>query len=351
TDFDNDGWTDLIVVGEWTPIKFFKNDHGKFEDVTAQTGVGNQTGWWNSIVAGDFDNDGDIDYIVGNLGENSFFRASNEYPVSVYAKDFDNNGSLDAIVTVFLKDKTGVKKEYPAINRDEIMSQMPGLKKKFLTYKAFASADIHQVFTEDQMKGALILHANNFKSCYLKNNGNGKFEMYPLPPAAQMAPLNGMVVDDFNDDGNLDVAIVGNDYGNEVSDGRYDALNGLVLLGDGKGNFTAQAIEKAGFFVPGDAKALIKLRGANNSYLLAASQNRGLLKIFGHKSENEKFIPLQQTDKTIFIKLANGKERKDEVYFGNSFLSQSSRFLEINDHIKSVEIKDSHGNSRDENFK
>jgi hypothetical protein len=350
TDFDNDGWTDLIIVGEWTPVTFLKNNHGEFENVTQQSGIGNQIGWWNSIAAGDFDNDGDIDYIVGNLGQNSFFRASDEYPVNIYAKDFDNNGSVDAIVTIFLKGKDGIKKEYPAMSRDDITGQLPSLKKKFLTYKEFALADIHQIFPDDQMKGVLILRANNFKSCFLKNNGNGKFELTPLPAQAQMAPLNGMVVDDFNGDGNLDVAIAGNDYGNEVLNGRYDAMNGLVLLGDGKGNFAAQTILQSGLFIPGDAKALVKLRGPDNNYLLAASQNRGPLKIFSRKNEAEELIPLLSTDKTILITLSNGKRRKEELYFGNSFLSQSGRFFEINNNIKAIEIKDFKGNSRSINF-
>ncbi|TMI83266.1 MAG: RNA-binding protein [Bacteroidetes bacterium] len=346
TDFDNDGWTDLIVVGEWMPITFLKNNHGKLENVTAQSGVSNQIGWWNSIVAGDFDNDGDIDYIVGNLGQNSFLRASDKYPVSVYAKDFDNNGSVDAIVTLFLKDKKGVKKEYTAMNRDDIVSQLPGVRKQFLTYKAFADADVHQIFPEGQMKGVLISHANNFKSCFLKNEGNGKFELHPLPDAAQISSLNGMVVDDFNNDGNLDVAISGNDYGNEVFNGRYDAMNGLVLLGDGNGNFAPQTILQSGVFIPGDAKALIKLRGQNNNYLLAASQNRGPLKIFTHKKSTEKFVLLGQKDKDVFLTLANGKKRKEEVYFGNSFLSQCSRFINVDENVRSIEIKSSDGTTR-----
>jgi hypothetical protein len=346
TDFDNDGWADLLVVGEWMPITFLKNNHGKFENASAQSGINNQIGWWNSITAGDFDNDGDIDYIAGNLGENSFFRASDQYPVNVYAKDFDKNGSLDAIVTIFLKDKNGVKKEYTALNRDDIVSQLPPLKKKFLTYKAFANADIHQLFTPDEIKGALVLHANNFKSSYIKNNGNGKFELHPLPPIAQLGPLNGMIADDFNSDGNLDVAITGNDYGNEVSDGRYDALNGLVLLGDGTGNFTAQTILQSGFFVPGDAKALIKLRNADNNYFLAASQNRGPLKLFNSKSQNQKIIPLQPFDVSAILTYRSGKKQKREINYGSSFLSQSSRFLNIDNNIVSVEIKDSKGNIR-----
>jgi hypothetical protein len=346
TDFDNDEWIDLVVVGEWMPITFFKNNHGKFENITALSGISNQTGWWNSIAGGDFDNDGDIDYIVGNLGQNSFLHASDDYPVHVYAKDFDNNGSVDGIVTVFLKDQKGLKKEYTAMNRDDIVSQLPGVRKKFLTYKEFANADIHQIFSEDQMKGALILQATNFKNCYLKNNGSGKFELFPLPDLAQISLLNGMVADDFNGDGNLDVALSGNDYGNEVFNGRYDAMNGLVLLGDGKGNFEAQTILQAGLFIPGNAKAIVKLRGPGNTYLLAGSQNRGPLKLFSHKNGTQKLIPLQQTDKTVFITLINGKKRKEELYFGNSFLSQSCRFLKVDKNVISVEVKDSKGKIR-----
>lgn len=348
TDFDNDGWTDLIVVGEWMPITFFKNDHGTLKNITASSGVSNQVGWWSSIAAGDFDNDGDVDYIVGNLGQNSFLQASDQYPASVYAKDFDGNGSIDPIVTLFIKDKNenGVKREFTLMNRDDIVSQLPSVRKRFQTYKEFANADVHQIFPDDQMRGALIRHANNFKSCLLKNNGNGKFQLLPLPDEAQISVLNGMVVDDFNDDGNLDVVICGNDYGTEVFNGRYDAMNGLVLLGDGKGNFSSQTILQSGFYVPGDAKALVKLRGANDNYLLAVSQNRGALKLFNHKNAEQKLIPLRQTDKEVFLTLANGKKRKEELYFGNSFLSQSSHFVNVNDKVTSVQVKDNKGQIR-----
>jgi len=349
TDYDNDGWTDLIVVGEWMPITFLRNKKGKLENETAQSGMSDIKGWWNSVAAGDFDNDGDIDYVVGNLGENSFFRASDKYPVKAYVKDFDGNGSPDLIMTVFLKDQAGVRKEYPALGRDDIMSQLPVLKKKFLTYKEFAQADIHQVFSDEEMKGALMLTANNFESCFLQNNGNGRFKFAALPVMAQLAPINGMVVDDFNGDGNLDLAINGNDYGNEVLNGRYDAMNGLALLGDGKGNFLPQTILQSGLFIPGDGKALIKLKGSDG-YLLAASQNRGALKIFNRKNYGQRSIPLQPTDKSIFITLNNGKKREEELYFGNSFLSQSAPFIYLTPAVKAVEIKDFKGNMRKVNL-
>ncbi len=345
TDFDGDGKTDLIVAGEWMPITFFRNVGGKLLDVTSQTGIGNVKGWWNSIVAGDFDNDGDIDYVVGNLGLNAFIRGNEKEPVKMYAKDFDNNGTSDAVLTLWLKDDKGEKHEYTAMNRDDIMSQMPGLKKQFNEYKAFAAADIHQIFTPEQLKGAYTLEANNFRSCYIQNDGNGKFTVKPLPPFAQMAPLNGMQMGDFNGDGNLDVALLGNDYGNEVSAGRYDAMNGLVLLGDGAGNFTPQTILESGFYVPGDAKALVALRNGKGNMLLAASQNNGPVKIFAN-NKGVQMLPVKTDDKLAYITLNNGKKRKQELYWGSSFLSQSARFVEVNGNIKSIEVVNGKGEKR-----
>jgi hypothetical protein len=345
TDFDNDGWIDLIVVGEWMPVTFFRNDHGKFVNVTSQSGLSTEIGWWNSITAGDFDNDGDIDYIVGNLGQNSFYRASKQYPVGIYAKDFDNNKSLDAILTLFLPAEDGGMQEFPAASRDDMMKELPGLKKKFLTYKEYGHASFADLFSKRELKDAYIRHANNFSSCYLENLGNGKFRMHPLPWAAQLAPVYGMVVDDFNHDGNLDLALNGNDFGTEVTTGRYDALNGLVLLGDGRGNFSPQTILKSGLFIPGDGKSLIKLRGPRNTYLLAASQNSGPLKIFKNNMVQQ-VIPLKDDDRIMLITLKNGRIRKEEIGYGSSFLSQSSRLAVINESIQKIEIINARGQTR-----
>lgn len=337
TDFDNDGATDLVIAGEWMPLQFFKNKQGKFENISSSSGINIETGWWNSITAGDFDNDGDIDYIAGNLGKNSFYRASHEHPVNIYAKDFDKNKSVDIITTVYLPDENGVLKEFPAQTRDEHVDQIPSLKKRFLTYKEFGKATITDIFSADELKDALKLQANNFESSYVENLGNGKFKLHPLPLLAQIAPLYGAVADDFNHDGYLDVVFNGNDFGTEVGNGRYDGLNGLVLLGDGKGNFLSQSILQSGIYIPSDGRALIKLKGADSSYLLAASQNNGPVKIFKSKKK-QKLIPMLPADKFCILSLKNGQKRKLELSTCNSYLSQSSPFIIMDESITSIEI-------------
>ena len=219
TDFDNDGWPDLVLCGEWMPVTFFKNDKGVFKNVTAQSGIANQIGWWNSIAAGDFDNDGDIDYVIGNLGQNSYYKATQQYPVSIYAKDFDNSNTYDAFPSIYLpvsQDDTS-KKEFPAHNRDDIIKQMIRMRAKFENYKSFATTTMDQLFTKEQLAGALILKANNFNSSYCRNDGSGKFTLVALPFQAQLSALNGMVADDFDGDGNLDLVMNTNDYGTDVN--------------------------------------------------------------------------------------------------------------------------------------
>ena len=351
TDFDNDGWTDLVLAGEWMPITFLKNDKGVFKNITGNSGIANQIGWWTSIVSGDFDNDGDIDYVVGNLGENSFYKASQKYPVSVYASDFDGDKSYDAFLSLYLPSSQNdtSKKEFPANSRDEIIDQMIRMRTKFPDYKSYANITIDSLFTKEQLQGALVSKANNFNSCFCRNDGGGKFTLISLPFTAQLSALNGMIADDFDGDGNLDIAINTNDFGANVAAGRYDALNGLVLKGNGKGNFVAQTILESGIFIPGDGKAFIKLRSKNNKYLLAASQNRGPLKVFELKKDMTN-IPLQSTDASAEIFYKNGQKQKREFYYGSSFLSQPARFLSISKDVSSVIISDSFGKTRTIHF-
>ncbi len=345
TDFDGDGQTDLILAGEWMPVTFLKNVNGKFKNVTASTGVANKTGWWNSIVAGDFRHTGRTDYIVGNVGLNTLYQASDEYPVYVTAKDFDGNGNYDAIPSIFLPDVDGKKKEFPAFGRDDMIKEMISIKRRFPTYKSFGMATMDSIIIPSMRKDALRLKATMQQSCYLRNDGNGKFAMIPLPLQAQVSALNGMIADDFDGDGNLDVLMSGNDYGTEVSVGRYDALNGLLLKGDGKGNFQPLSILQSGIYIPGDGKALVKLEGANGKYLVVASQHKDSLKVFQLRKD-QKIIKVNADDVYAMIHYKNGSIQKQEFYYGTSFLSQSSRMLALNSNVSDVTITNSKGEAR-----
>lgn len=347
TDFDNDGWPDLLLAGEWMPITFLKNHAGRFTNVTANTGISDKQGWWNSIAPGDFDNDGDMDYVIGNLGLNSFYRTSERYPVRLYAKDFNGDGNYDAIPTVYLpvSQEDTVKKEFPAQLRDELSKQMIAFRSRFQNYQSFAQATFDQMLTKDEWKDAVKLEANYFGHAFLRNLGKGKFEITPLPAAAQYACINGMLTEDLDDDGNLDILIAGNDYATEVSVGRYDACNGLLLGGDGKGNFTPQDMLHSGWFIPGNAKALVKLRSTAGKELIAVSQNRGPLKVYKRNKETV-FLPLNKDEVSVVVQYKNGKLQKREAYYGASYLSQSGRYITVDSNVIAVEISNSRGGKR-----
>jgi len=206
------------------------------------------------------------------------------------------------------------------------------------------------IFPADKRKGALQLSANYFSSAFIKNNGNGKFSIAPLPVLAQVSILNGMSVNDFDGDGNLDIVINGNDYGTEVIHGRYDALNGLLMKGDGKGNFKPLSILQSGIYIPGNGKALVALKGSNGNYLLAASQNKGALKVFELK-QKVSFVPVNAFDESAVITYKSGLKQKRELPYGSSFLSQPGRFITIDENVISVTIKNNKGEERTVSFK
>ena len=348
TDFDNDDQIDLLLAGEWMPVTLFKNNGGKFTNVTSKSGIANMSGWWNSIVAGDFRHTGRTDYIVGNLGLNTLYQASEEYPVYITANDFDNNGGYESFVSLFLTDQNGQLKEYPANNRDDVLDRLPVMKKKFNDYKSFATATMEEIFPPGKT-GTIRLKASMLQSCFLRNDGDGKFTLIPLPNEAQISTINGMLADDFDGDGNLDVVINGNDFGTEVSIGRYDAFNGLLLKGDGNGGFTPLSIQESGIFIPGNGRAVVKLRGSSGKYLVAVSQHKNALKLFELK-RNIKTIPVNPSDISALIRFKNGKTEKREFYSGSSFLSQSSGFIPVNEDVSGITIFEKNGNKREIQF-
>lgn len=337
TDFDNDGWTDMLLTGEWMPITFLKNNKGLFSNQTTASGIHEFTGWWNSLASGDFDNDGDIDYVAGNSGLNSFYKASQQYPVSIYAHDYNGDGGYDAIPTIFLPAVDNSYKEFPAFGRDDMIKQMITVKARFTNYKSYASATITDILKPEEIKNSLRLSVNYLSSAYIKNNGNGKFQMQPLPPAAQLSSLFGMLVYDTDGDGNLDILLNGNDYSTEIATGRYDALNGLLLKGDGTGNFLPMSATQSGLYIPGNGKGFIVLKSAAGQPYFIASQNQNNLLAFS-PSISSNLIPLNTNDILIEYSLNNGQVRREEIYYGNTFYSQSGRYAVVGPGIKSITV-------------
>lgn len=346
SDFDKDGKPDLILTGEWMPVTFLRNTGTAFEKVT--TGIDNRIGWWNSLSSGDFDNDGDVDYIAGNLGLNTNYKATPEEPMTIIAKDIDQNGSMDAMVFCYMKGDDGKRKAYPIASRDDLVGQVISMRKKFPTYKSYGLADINDVWSDEDRKESIVLEATEMRTSYIENKGNGKFEMRALPFEAQKAPIFGMTTEDVDADGNLDILMVGNDYGMDPYSGRHDAFNGLYLKGDGQGNFSAISISESGFFVNGDAKGLATLHTAKNEDVLIVTQNQDSLLVFAKKEKNIlKWLDLESDDFTADVEYKDGSKRRVEFYYGSTYLSQSSRRFPIEKTVKKVTITNFKGNKRE----
>jgi len=274
-DYNKDKSSDLLLVGEWMPPTIFENKNGTFTKSSISS-LNNFTGWWNTILANDFDKDGDLDFIAGNHGLNSIFKASEKEPVTIYAGDFDNNGTSDPVVFHYI---TG--KNVPFVNRDLFCEQMPAFNNKFYTFENYAKASINDIFTPEQQASSYKRQATILTSCYIENLGDGNFSVHPLPNEAQVAPVYGIQSFDVNADGNLDILLSGNSYSNHFEYGNYDALGGLMLLGDGKGKFKPLSGEASGFNVPGDAKGMVKIfNKALNVTLFIVAQNNDSLKVY-----------------------------------------------------------------------
>ena len=333
TDYDNDGQLDLMVAGEWMPITIFRNEDGRFTNVSKSLGLNDYTGWWNSLVSGDFDNDGDTDYVLGNTGKNSRYKPSAEEPLEIYTKDFDQNASLDPVLAYYVQGQLQV-----VHSRDELINQLSFMRKRFPRYEHYAKAEFSQVFNEDDLKGAYRLNAKVFESSYLENNGKGNFTLRPLPAEAQFSPLFGMVPFDADGDGNLDLLAVGNSFGTEISLGRYDASFGSLLKGDGTGGFKALPFQESGFFVRGDSKGLAMLVDGKGQSIVLVTGNDGPLEAFKHKREIQKHIRIRPMDAWAEITFANGQKRKEEFHYGSTYLSHSDRILVVPDQTTRVVI-------------
>ena len=277
-DIDNDKHPDLIITGEYMPIRFFKNNGAAFTEITASTGLQNMDGLWRSLIATDIDGDGDTDFIAGNLGLNCIYHASAQYPMKLYADDIDKNGSIDPVLFYYIKDKDEKRKLYPSINKYQLAAQVPLINKQFLLNKDYATATADKIFSNN--KNPVVLTCNETRSCWIENKSNGKFEMHALPMEAQFAPVNTIVCADMDGDGIKDILLAGNEYQTEVITGRYDASYGCFLKGKGNNVFVAVSPASSGFILNGDVKDLKLINNRNGNKLLLAGVNNDSLHVF-----------------------------------------------------------------------
>jgi hypothetical protein len=265
-DMNGDKKPDLVLVGEWMPITVFENSNSKLTDATTKYFDKKYAGWWNCIQVSDINHDGHPDLVAGNLGLNSQCRASDAEPAEMLYKDFDDNGSVDPMLCFYVQHKS-----YPFVSRDELLDQMSMMRTRFPDYKSYADATIDKIFTPEEMKGARWLTANSLATTCFISNAKGKLYQVALPAQAQYAPVYTITTLDFDHDGKDDLLLCGNSNQARIRFGKYDASYGVLLKGDGKGNYQYVNQQQSGFSITGDVRAVLKL---NDFLLFSLDKNR-----------------------------------------------------------------------------
>lgn len=266
-DYDSDGMDDLVIVGEWMPVTILnQTSNGNFEKMELE-GLKNSEGWYYSVETADMDEDGDEDIIVGNLGLNYKYKASIEEPFEVHSYDFDNNGSMDIVLSYYEHGES-----FPVRGKSCSTQQIPSLKTKFPTYEEFGDSNLIDIYGES-LEVALNLKSKTFASAYIENKGDNSFSVHPLPSLAQVSSVNSILVNDYDLDGNKDLLLVGNLYTSEIETPRNDAGTGLLLLGNGKGEFLPKSISESGFYAPHDAKEMKVIQVGLQEIILVANNN------------------------------------------------------------------------------
>ncbi|WPP48625.1 VCBS repeat-containing protein [Catalinimonas niigatensis] len=272
-DLNGDGFADLVVVGEWMPIRVFHNEEGKRLQEAHMPALARSSGWWNTIHATDFDQDGDTDFVVGNFGKNNLYHVTAEQPARLIYKDFDGNGSIDPIFTHYLQGE-----EVFAYSKDELLGQIISLKKKFYDYKTFSQTAPKDYFTSEQLNGADTLYAQMLESVYLQNEG-GTFKLVPLPIQAQFSPVYAIASLPVNDDAYPELILGGNQSLSRVSTGRYDANYGLVLSNQNGNAWEVMKPAETGMTVRGDVRSIVPME-INENWYLFFGRNKDSLSIY-----------------------------------------------------------------------
>jgi hypothetical protein len=270
-DVDGDGDLDMIIAGDWMPLKVFINDNGKFKEKKDAFGTEKTAGWWNCLAAGDFNGDGHLDFIAGNHGLNSRFKASPEKPVSMYVNDFDLNGTIEQIICTYDGDKS-----YPLALKHDLTRQIPYLAKKYPKYDSYKDQQITDIFTPEQLKNSIRLDADLLETSLFINDGTGHFTRKELPREVQFSTVYAASVGDYNHDGNLDILLGGNLYNVKPEVGRYDASYGSFLIGDGHGNFRYMPAKESGFHLDGEIRDIKEVKTSKGNIIVVARSNDSL---------------------------------------------------------------------------
>jgi enediyne biosynthesis protein E4 len=292
TDYDVDGNLDLVVVGEWMPVTVFRQENAKFIDATEKAGLGGTNGWWNSVAATDLDGDRRPDLVLGNLGLNSYIRASRDGPARLYVHDFFQNGALEQILTVY---KNGVS--YPLAGRDELLRLMPQLRSKYTSYKSFGASRIEDILPRSELQKAKVLEAKTFATSVALTQRTAKFHLYQLPIEAQFAPVYATLLGYFVDYGPVDILFGGNFHGVTPARGRYDASYGLLLGVRRAPQFTPIDLEESNLAIDGQVREMKLLRAANGGRLIVVARNNDKVQILQPLREPEalnELLPLRR---------------------------------------------------------
>jgi hypothetical protein len=347
TDFDQDGLIDLLVTGEWMSVRFLKQNRKadgsiQFLDVSKDLGLQNSTGWWNSITSMDINQDGKLEYLLGNLGLNSRWKGGPENPLIMIAKDFDGNKSVDPIMFQYLQNGF-----FAVPGRDMLVSQVPSWKNRFLAYAEYANTELDDFFVQGALESAFRSNADYFQSAVMEWTSDNNFSLKPLPVEAQFSPQYGIIALEEPQGQNPSLLLTGNFYGNETVTGRYDASKGLQLEIE-NGDFKALTLGESGFVINGQGRALSILRDQKGNPIILAAQHGDSLKVFKNvKPQSYKsVVKLGPLDYLAEITFKDGSKSIKEFYYGDGYLSQSSRILPVLDFYMKVEITDYKGVKR-----
>ena len=322
SDMDNDGRFDLLLNGEWMPLTIFRNTGLRFENVTTSAGLEKTTGWWYSLMGADVDNDGDMDYVAGNIGLNSRYQPGTDTPIEIFAADFDENGSIDPLITWWFRGKRHIIRD-----RGKVFAQMPTLNRKFNEFIDFAMASVEQVVDKQMLDTCFHRAAVMMESMVMINDGKGHFALRPLPAMAQISPVLGIEALDLNGDAWIDLVVSGNIYGAEDDVVRYDAGKGLVMYGKGDGQFEPLTLPESGFITQFDTRGLVSVRNPGSKtmplVLISAVNSREAMTYLpmAEGLRVQKVNPMKVSSAVFSV---GGGQRRTEVYCGSGYRSQTS---------------------------